>query len=350
MEYALITLNDMKNRLFTFEKFPLSVCTQEGPLTNSEELIEAYIEEDETGLISFLPYVDPAKIYIAQHNSSIGETWRIHNDSLAKHLLKTGETSFIDVGGGSGNIYKSVCNYNPDVLWKIIDLNPTLDDSRVETIRGLYEPKYINENDVVVTSHFLEHQYNPIEFLSGLRERNPKYHIFSVPNFKQYAKNNYSATIMFEHPHYLTEDYLDYILALTGWKIVDKYYYKDHSIFFTTVPIEPTDNQTTFKCTDEITSFIQYMQNKANTLSNMTEPFYVFGAHFTYYYLLNMGVSEDQIIAVIDNDVMKQGRRMYGTNTKVISAQEAIPGSYVVVEMGPYNDEIKKSLTNLKFI
>ncbi len=350
LQFVAIILNDMKNRLFTFKQFPLSVCTQDGPLTDSEELIEAYIDEDETGLISFLPYVDPAKIYISQHNSSIGETWRMHNDEFAKYLLKTNETSFIDIGGGSGNIFKSACNYNSNLAWKIIDLNPTLDDSRVETVTGFYEPEMINEDDVVITSHFLEHQYNTEEFLVGLRKRNPKYHIFSLPNFKQYSKNRYSATIMFEHPHYLTEDYLDYILAKAGWKIVDKHYYKDHSIFFTTVPIEPVDNFKTFNCYDEINDFIQYMIERSNTLANRTKRFYVFGAHFTYYYLLNMGVSVDQIIAVVDNDPKKQGRRMYGTNTPVISPAELQVGSDILVEMGPYNDEIKKTLNGMNFI
>jgi hypothetical protein len=82
------------------------------------------------------------------------------------------------------------------------------------------------------------------------------------------------------------------------------------------------------------------MNDRAQFIKKMNDPFYVYGAHFTYYYLLNMGVSPDQIIAVVDGDPAKQGRRMYGTNHKIISPNELPDGANVFVEMGPYNSEI----------
>lgn len=339
----------MNKVLYKFENFPLSVCTQEGPLTDSEVLIEATIEEDETGLISFLPYVDPKLIYISQHNSSIGKTWQDHNHQFAKHVLDKEKEYVVDIGGGTGNIYKNYVALNPNVQWKIIDLNPCdTENSNLSIVKGLYDPKYIKENDTVITSHFIEHLANIREFLTDLRSKNPKYHIFSLPNFKEYSKSNYSATIMFEHPHYLTEEYLDYILSSTGWEVVDKQYYKKHSIFFTTRPSEAKELDVKLNCSLEIMSFLNYIKSKAESLKD--KKFYVFGAHFTYYYLLNMGIKEEQIIAVVDNDPLKQNKRMYGTNTKVISFQEVPEGSDVLVEMGPYNEEIKSSIKNVNFI
>jgi 2-polyprenyl-3-methyl-5-hydroxy-6-metoxy-1,4-benzoquinol methylase len=336
--------------VFKFEKFPLSVCTQEGNLDSEKELlIPAFIEEDETGLITFLPYVDPKLIYLAQHNSSLGKTWQGHNDEFAKYVLSSEKESVVDVGGGSGNIYKSYIKYNQDVKWKIIDLNPTLEDSKVTIIKGYYNPEYINSTDTVITSHFVEHLADLRTFLVTLRERNPKQHIFTLPNFKQYAKSNYSATLMFEHPHYLTEDYLDYILANTGWEIVDKHYYKDHSIFFTTKPATPKELDVKFDCSIDIVNFLDYMQQRADSVKHL-DKFYLFGAHFTYYYMLNMGIREDQIAAVVDNDTKKQNRRMYGTNTPVIGPQDLPEGSQLFVEMGPYNEEIKNGLPNIIFI
>ena len=203
---------NMKTILFNFEKFPLSVCTQNGPLTDAEQLIPARIEEDETGLISFLPFIDPRLIYLEQHNSSIGETWLQHNSEFANYISKYEFHSIVDVGGGSGNIYKSFKQINSDVNWKIIDLNPSVQDDNVEIIKGLFHPDQIKNQDIVITSHFLEHVVELEKFLIDLRSKTPKYHIFSLPNFKEYAKNNYSATIMFEHPRYLTEEFLTHIL------------------------------------------------------------------------------------------------------------------------------------------
>lgn len=334
--------------LIKFDRFPLSVCTRSGPLKSDEYMVSASIEEDGIGLINFLPFVDPKLIYLEQHNSSIGETWQQHNQEFAKYIMKYESDSVVDIGGGSGNIYKSFKQLNPKVEWKIIDINPTISDDRVEIIKGLFHPDQIKEHNTVITSHFLEHITELESFLIDLRSKNPKYHIFSLPNFKEYAKSNYSATIMFEHPRYLTEEFLAYILNKTGWGIINKSYFKKHSIFFTTSPSEYIDIQPKLSCREDIMSFLNYLKIKANSLKNKS--FYVFGAHFTYYYLLNMGIKEEQIIAVVDNDPLKQGKRMYGTNTKIIAPTDLPINADILVEMGPYNEEIKNKLKNVKFL
>ena len=69
-----------------------------------------------------------------------------------------------------------------------------------------------------------------------------------------------------------------------------------------------------------------------------------------------MGLSENNIICIIDNDHKKQGKRLYGTNLIVHSvnclSNESNP--IVVVRCGPYSEEIKSSLLNvnptIKFI
>ena len=335
--------------LYKFKKFPVSVCTQEGPLSSKEELIPAEIVEDSAGLLTFLPYIEPKRIYLSQHNSSVGKTWQNHNDRFAQFVHRSEKESIVDIGGGSGNIYKSYINYNKNIKWKIIDLNPTLEDKNVINIKGLYAPEYIQEGETVITSHFLEHLIDLKGFLESLRERKPKYHIFTLPNFKKYAEANYSATLMFEHPHYLTEQYLSYILSLTGWKIIEKEYYNDHSIFFLTEPTDPIETQAILNDSQDILNFLKYMQKRVDSIKHLKD-IYVFGAHFTYYYLINLGIDESQIAAVIDNDPKKQGRRMYGTNTKVIGGQDLPLGAKVFVEMGPYNEEIKAGLTNVEFI
>ncbi len=340
------------NVLYTFPNFPLSVCTQTSPnITPQEKLIEAHIVENEDGSIKFLPYIDPLDIYISQHNNCIGDTWKIHNEEFTKLILQYETSSITEIAGGSGLVFSLYSKSNPNFnSWKVIDINPSnlYNHSKVEKIKGLFEPSQINKDDVVISSHFVEHIFDLEGFLSGLKERNPKYHIFSLPNFKEFSKQNFPSTIMFEHPNYLPEEYLDYVLHNNGWDIIDKIYYKDHSIFYITQPSELKISPTTFNIKPDIISLIDFYKKRIESIKN--EKFYVFGAHFTYYYLINLGINIDQIIAVIDNDPHKQNKRMYGTNTRVISPNDVPDGSNVFVEMGPYNEEIKNKLTNVNFI
>jgi len=337
------------NKIFEFERFPLSICTQEGDLSSKEEMINASIVEDDQGLVHFLPYVDPLKIYLSQHNNCVGETWRTHNELFADLVLKYETQQITEIAGGSGLVYENYVKNNENYKeWKVIDINPSLiyNNKKVKKIEGLYEDEQIEENDVVISSHFVEHIFDLEGFLKGLRSRKPKYHIFSLPNFKQFSNANYPATIMFEHPHYLPEECLDSILNKTGWEIVDKIYYRKHSIFYITQPSDLKENNDTFKDATDIIELIKYMKVRAENVKD--KKFYVFGAHLTYYYLINMGINENQIIAVIDNDPHKQGKRMYGTNTKTISPHDMEEGANVFLEMGPYNEEIKKELNNIK--
>lgn len=344
---------NIKNKLHTFNKFPVSICTQDTPLTESEKLIEASIVEDETGIVHFLPYVDPKEIYLNQHNSCVGKTWTLHNEEFANFVLGYEKNSIVEIAGGAGKVFQNYVKNNPSyTCWKVVDINPSViyeEDPRCAVKHGLFEPEEdVQEGDTVISSHFVEHVYHLEEFLRDLRNRNPKYHIFTLPNFKKFAASNYTATIMFEHPHYLAEDCLDYLLGLTGWKIKEKKFFLNHSIFYVTEPCEPIGESMTFSSAPDIINLIKYMQKRVETLSE--DKFYVFGAHLTYYYLLNLGISEDRIIAVVDNDPNKQGRRMYGTNTRVISPKDLPKDAPVFLEMGPYNEEIANNLSDIKLI
>ena len=234
------------NTLIKLPNFPVSICTQDGELTDKEIMIDANIVEDNDGFIKFLPYVDPKLIYMSQHNSSIGKTWTQHNSEFVKFIYETEQNKIVDIGGGSGNIFNSFSKLNENVDWTIIDLNPPVESKNLTIIQGLYDSQIINKGDVVVTSHFVEHLFDLKSFLDNLHDRNPSYHIFSLPNFSYYAKNKYCSTLMFEHPNYLAEECLKYMLEITGWEVVDKKYFKEHSIFFKTSPIE-TKSKSPFK-------------------------------------------------------------------------------------------------------
>lgn len=331
----------------TFNRFPVSVCTQVGDISTEETLLKFDIITQENNLVKFVPYVDPKEIYLEQHNSSIGKTWAEHNESFSSVIKKYEHENIVEIGGGSGNIFSKFDNFK---TWKVVDLNPTeiYDHVNVKKIRQPYDSKYIESGDVVISSHVVEHMFYIENFFHDLQKRSPKFHIFSIPNMKQYAMSKYSATIMQEHPTYLPESVMDVLLKRTGWDILEKVYFKNHSIFYVTTPSNILSDEVIPDESRDIIELISYLQGRVDSVKH--EKFYVFGAHLTYYYILNMGISEEQIIAVVDNDWKKCGRRMYGYNTRTIHSSELTPGSKVFLEMGPYNDEIRENLTDMVFI
>ena len=76
------------------------------------------------------------------------------------------------------------------------------------------------------------------------------------------------------------------------------------------------------------------------------KPIYIFGAHVFSQYLIGFGLITDRIICLLDNDINKHGKRLYGTNLMVqspnILAEDNCP--VVILKAGVYNDEIRDDI------
>ena len=84
---------------------------------------------------------------------------------------------------------------------------------------------------------------------------------------------------------------------------------------------------------------VNELNNKINEIDN---PVFLFGAHIFSQYLLSFGLNGNKIINILDNSPIKQGKRLYGTNIKVLSP--SILSNYkqpiVILKAGLYNKEI----------
>jgi hypothetical protein len=152
---------------------------------------------------------------------------------------------------------------------------------------------------------------------------------------------------------------LKYLLRKTGFRVVEEIV-NPHSVFIkATKEMNRTIENLDFSYVKTI--FDNYVADMKQDVQQMNSQigdskYYLFGAHIFAQGLLNMGLIEDNIICIIDNDQKKQGKRLYGTNCIVHSAdclaKETDP--IVVVRCGPYTEEIKASLlkvnSTIKFI
>ena len=67
--------------------------------------------------------------------------------------------------------------------------------------------------------------------------------MFSIPNMKKMIQNNQSNAMNFEHPYYLEEELIDELLNSSNFEIINKTYFKDHSIFYKTKLIKRKRNK-----------------------------------------------------------------------------------------------------------
>ena len=90
-------------------------------------------------------------------------------------------------------------------------------------------------------------------------------------------------------------------------------------------------------------SFVDMVNQKMNTF---THKVYLFGAHIFSQYLIVFGLDTQRVCGILDNDVSKQGKRLYGTNLMVYSpkvlANEDTP--VVILKVASYAEEIKEDI------
>jgi FlaA1/EpsC-like NDP-sugar epimerase len=169
-------------------------------------------------------------------------------------------------------------------------------------------------------------------------------------------ERKYTNCINFEHTIFLTEPYIEYLLAKHGFKLLEKeYFLDDHSIFYAAVRdtnVKPTQLPSgLYEANKKLyMSYVNFHKELISDLNKKieqtTQPIYLFGAHVFAQYLLEMGLNTNKIVCLLDNDPKKQGRRLYGTKLNVASPKvlAEIIDPIVILKAGVYNDEIKKDI------
>ena len=103
---------------------------------------------------------------------------------------------------------------------------------------------------------------------------------------------------------------------------------------------------------DEIVfdNFIKEHMDFINLIDKYMDKFdnqvFLFGGHIFAQYLLGFGLDESRIDAILDNDLDKQGKRLYGTKLKVRSPKilSNIDNPAVILRTGVYDNEIKNDI------
>lgn len=363
--FNIINGQEDLEHLHTFESFPVFMgCTTDDISTDIHCDMSWYISKS-TGMIQLNPLVPEEVIYAQSHGAgSVGKIWQQHHSAFSEFINKLSPTSVLEIGGGHGYLSMYYQNFG-NIPWTIVEPNPMpVPGVTAKYIKCFFDDKFAvdEEFDLVVHSHVFEHLFQPDEFFKHLSMyvKQGKRVAFSLPNMKAMLENYYTNCINFEHTLFLTEPYIENILSKNGFEIEKKeYFMKDHSIFYTVIRNElatridlpdnvAEENKTLFF------NYINYYQNLIKEINEVTQstdrPVFMFGAHIFSQSLIGFGLDTSKIQFLLDNDVNKHDKRLYGTNLTVKSPKilATVKNPLIILKAGVYNNEIKEDiLTNI---
>ena len=347
--------------LYSLADFPVFMGSVEHE--KSEDLIAdmSWSISRDTGLIQLKNLLPLDVLYSDQTTTSaVGAIWMEHHKAFAMFIAQYQPRAVLELGGAHGILSKEYQHFRK-IPWTILEPNPSpVDGCEARFIKGFFDDKFTYHDafDTIVHSHVFEHMYEPDQFmrhLSGFMVAG-QHLIFSLPNMKVWLERKYTNCINFEHTVFLTEPYVEYLLAKHGYRVINKEYFRDgHSIFYATVR-EPSVKHVALlsglyeKNKQVFLNYVQYheelIKDLNSKMSQSTQPIYLFGAHVFAQYLIAFGLDTSRIVSLLDNDPKKQGKRLYGTSLTVQSPKvlREISNPIVILKAGLYNQEIKEDI------
>lgn len=313
-----------------------------------------------SGFLQLKKLIPLEVLYQAQHAGAVGSIWMEHHHRFAKFLNKFKPNSVLELGGAHGILSMQYERFK-EIPWTILEPNPMpAEGCRAQFIKGFFDKgfRYSGKFDTIIHSHVFEHIYEPDDFvqlLAGFMTPGNQL-IFSLPNMKAMLERSYTNCINFEHTIFLTEPYVEYLLAKHGFLLLEKeYFMADHSIFYAAIRSDSVSPKALpaglYEANKKLyLNYVDYHKTLIDDLnqkmSKTEQPIYLFGAHVFAQYLLEMGLDSDKIVCILDNDPKKQGRRLYGTNLKVESPKllAGVQDPIVILKAGVYKNEIKSEI------
>ena len=331
--------------------------------------LNCYISKN-SGMLQISPLLDLDFLYGKGHGAgTVGGIWDRHHKEFRDFIAAIGPNSVLEPGGGHGSLAEAYADMDVDLkVWNILEpsndsLPPNFNSKKIKTEMGFFNSDFVKRSDkysAVVHSHVLEHIYDPVEFLGDCWSitEDGGYLIFSIPNVDYSLKEKHSNFLMFEHTYLASEDHISYMCRKTGFKLVSKKYFNNHSIFLCfkkdlgaydgDIPV-PNLYHRNKKLYLEYIAVLKNrvsIANQALAAEIDNKNCFVFGAHIFSQVLFASGLNEGRVSAILDNDPSKIGKRLYGWNLMVESPEilRDVVSPLIVLNAGAYNAELKEQI------
>lgn len=357
--HDVITGNDDLETIYTIPNFPVFMGVTDQDIKEDIKFPMNFQISKNSGMVQINPLVPLNLVYQNSHNSGIiGKTWSEHHKSLSNFILEYNPENVLEIGGFTGILASHCLEQLPNISWSIVDPHATNDDPRINIHKTFFDKNFQIKNKVqmIVHSHLLEHIIDINQFLTCCYEnlQEDGLMILSLPNFKQFIKNRLMNCLNFEHTIYLDEDFLVYLFNKYNFQIVEKEYFGSCNSIFFCLKKSHEENEIKLdsfydKNKTSMSEYFEAIKHFIQQINKEDEKFYLFGAHVTSQFLLSMGLDENKIIHILDNDPKKMNNRLYGTNlivhTPNILMYDESPS--VIVKNGSYDKEISEQILEL---
>lgn len=313
----------------------------------------------ETGILKQKYIPDQNILYKYARNSGFGKTWETHYEEFYQFILKNANLEnkrICEIGSGNGVLAMKIARNHKIVCY---EPNPIFDENENITIHKRFFSESEEKYDIIISSHTLEHIPDINDFMGTLHRNltDSGCVIMSFPNLEM--------GLLKKHINIFNTEHLSYFTPNTAKRFFNKNYfqncytesYVDHSIFI--IGEKSDSNRIDSLHLDEIyinrlvENYLSNLQVKIDTLleilKHVEQPLYIFGCHAMTSILLQLSNIDTSIVkCILDNDPIKSGMRLYGTNLYCKNPKDVEMGT-VILNGAAYHNEILNDLIDKKF-
>ncbi len=275
-------------------------------------------------------------VYQGGHATGLGKAWDAHNAAFAGFVAANRVADVLEVGGGGGRLARAFRASNAEPVWHILEPNPLISGDPIPNLklaRGFFDESFSLPEGVrtLVFCHSLEHMYKPREIVNLLGQRLPRGGrvLVAWPDLAKWLARGEPGAVNWEHSFYCPVDNLVVLFRQHGFRLAAREAHgAGHSVFLAFERDGAFESATPFAGGGDATlhlvrEYFATFQRKVEALNRRVTqseaPVYVAPASIYSQYLFTFGLDQSKIKGLLDNSLVKQGRRLYGTRMQVFA-------------------------------
>jgi hypothetical protein len=347
-----IICNNNIEFLYELKKMPISLSP-----TNQDKSTDKFEDQciyycKKCSSVQLKNLIDPSILYESAHNLTFHlPLWNEHHYEFSKFIMDNYKyDSLMEIGGSSGALYDKLKEFN--IKYSCIDMcKANFDTKNIEYIVGNCENYNFNNVKSIALSHVFEHLYNPNKFIENIDNNNITSVYISIPNMTKLLENESSSVLHYEHTYFVDKYLTEYMFSIKGYKLVKYNEFKSHSIFMlfekTNCPVINLESRDYI--IEKVLSIYMNMTKRFSKYIIKNNSFIIPSGHMGQ--LVYTMAKPGSILGFLDNDPMKQNKRLYGTPYKaypISKLNEFKDNINIYIYAGPYLNEILKQLEQYK--